>query len=182
MVHNFTKMSDSLELPKKGVKIYSPNEGWTHDQNSNLISDTGPTDIESNNLSMENATDNLEDSQKDNSVTEPSSDNIKPLAVGDALEQLFETLNKTTSFSASSDMPTWKEVAELSRQMEEKLDLRKEVLEKLSLLDEDIHDTRKSLLKTLKALGKTENDKLSAATVRASVSAMAIDVLAKKLT
>ena len=79
-------------------------------------------------------------------------------------------------------MPTWKEVAELSRQMEEKLDLRKEVLEKLSLLDEDIHDTRKSLLKTLKALGKTENDKLSAATVRASVSAMAIDVLAKKLT
>ena len=93
-----------------------------------------------------------------------------------------KTLNKTTNFSAPSDMPTWKEVAELSRQMEEKLDLRREVLEKLSLLDEDIHDTRKSLLKTLKALGKTENDKLSAATVRASVSAMAIDVLAKKLT
>ena len=117
-----------------------------------------------------------------NSVTEPLDENIKHLAVGDALEQLFETLNKTTSFSASSDMPTWKEVAELSRQMEEKLDLRREVLEKLSLLDEDIQDTRRSLLKTLKALGKTENDKLSAATVRASVSAMAIDVLAKKLT
>ena len=79
-------------------------------------------------------------------------------------------------------MPTWKEVAELSRQMEEKLDLRREVLEQLSLLDQDLQDTRKSLLQTLKALGKTENDKLSAATVRASVSAMAIDVLAKKLT
>ena len=175
-------MSDSLELPKKGVKIYSPDEGWTHDQNSSLSGVAGPTDNESTNLSTENATNNSLHSNEDNSATEPLNDNVKPLAVGDALEQLFETLNKTTSFSASSDMPTWKEVAELSRQMEEKLDLRREVLEKLSLLDEDIQDTRKSLLKTLKALGKTENDKLSAATVRASVSAMAIDVLAKKLT
>ena len=175
-------MSDSLELPKKGVKIYSPNDGWTHDQNSSLSGDTGPTDIESTNLSTENATDNSVDIKKNESVSEPLDENIKNLAVGDALEQLFETLNKTTNFSASSDMPTWKEVAELSRQMEEKLDLRREVLEKLSLLDEDIQDTRRSLLKTLKALGKTENDKLSAATVRASVSAMAIDVLAKKLT
>ena len=175
-------MSDSLELPKKGVKIYSPNDGWTHDQNSSLIGDTGPTDNESTNLSTENATDNSVDIKKNEPVSKPLDENIKHLAVGDALEQLFETLNKTTNFSASSDMPTWKEVAELSRQMEEKLDLRREVLEKLSLLDEDIQDTRRSLLKTLKALGKTENDKLSAATVRASVSAMAIDVLAKKLT
>ena len=175
-------MGDSLELPKKGVKIYSPDDGWTHDQNSSLSGDTGPTDTESTNLSTENATDNSVDIKKNDSVSEPLDENIKHLAVGDALEQLFETLNKTTSFSASSDMPTWKEVAELSRQMEEKLDLRREVLEKLSLLDEDIQDTRRSLLKTLKALGKTENDKLSAATVRASVSAMAIDVLAKKLT
>ena len=175
-------MSDSLELPKKGVKIYSPNDGWTHDQDSSLSGDAGPTDNESTNLSTENATDNSVDSKKNDSVSDPLDEKIKHLAVGDALEQLFETLNKTTSFSASSDMPTWKEVAELSRQMEEKLDLRREVLEKLSLLDEDIQDTRKSLLKTLKALGKTENDKLSAATVRASVSAMAIDVLAKKLT
>ena len=175
-------MSDSLELPKKGVKIYSPNDGWTHDQNSSLSGNAGPSDNESTNLSTENATDNSVDIKKNSSVTMPSGDNIKHLAVGDALEQLFETLNKTTSFSTSSDTPTWKEVAELSRQMEEKLDLRREVLEKLSLLDEDIQDTRRSLLKTLKALGKTENDKLSAATVRASVSAMAIDVLAKKLT
>ena len=175
-------MSDSLELPKKGVKIYSPNDGWTHDQNSSLSGEAGPMDNESTNVSTDNATDNSVVSKKNNSITETLDDNIKHLAVGDALEQLFETLNKTTSFSPSSDMPTWKEVAELSRQMEEKLDLRREVLEKLSLLDEDIQDTRKSLLKTLKALGKTENDKLSAATVRASVSAMAIDVLAKKLT
>ena len=175
-------MSDSLELPKKGVKIYSPNDGWTHDQNSSLSGDPGPMDNESTNLSTENATDNSVDAKKNESVSEPLDESIEHLAVGDALEQLFETLNKTTSFSTSSDTPTWKEVAELSRQMEEKLDLRREVLEKLSLLDEDIQDTRKSLLKTLKALGKTENDKLSAATVRASVSAMAIDVLAKKLT
>ena len=99
------------------------------------------------------------------------------------MEQLFETLNKSTSgLSDPENSPTWKDVAELSRQLEEKLDLRREVLAKLSLLDEDLQETRKTLLKTLKTLGKTENEKLSAATVRASVSAMAIDVLAKKLT
>ena len=51
-------MSDSLELPKKGVKIYSPNEGWTHDHDSSLVGDADPTDYESNNLSTENATNN----------------------------------------------------------------------------------------------------------------------------
>ena len=82
-------MSDSLELPKKGVKIYSPNDGWTHDHNSSLSDDTSPTDIESTNLSTENATDNSADSKKNSSVTMPSDANIKHLAVGDALEQLF---------------------------------------------------------------------------------------------
>ena len=176
-------MSDSLELPKKGVKIYSPNEGWIDDQNNDLANTKDPQSIESTNLSSSKATDISTEEQKNSGVTELSGTNAKPIAVGDALEQLFDTLNKSTSGStASDDNPTWKEVAELSRQMEEKLDLRREILEKLSVLDEDIHDTRKTLLKTLKALGKTENEKLSAATVRASVSAMAIDVLAKKLT
>ena len=141
-------------------------------------------DSESTNLSSGNATNNSAEDQKVNKVSKSTNtDTPKSLAVGDALEQLFETLNKSTGNTlANSDSPTWKEVAELSRQMEEKLDLRREVLEKLSVLDEDIQDTRKTLLRTLKELGKTENEKLSAATVRASVSAMAIDVLAKKLT
>tara|TARA_Y100000589_G_scaffold306583_1_gene321450 strand:+ start:148 stop:678 length:531 start_codon:yes stop_codon:yes gene_type:complete len=176
-------MSESLELPKKGVRIYSPNEGWIDDQNHDSSSEKGTLSSESTNVSSKMATNNSGDTEKNSTVSELSENEDKPLAVGDALEQLFETLNKSTSpNSGTTDEPTWKDVAELSRQMEEKLDLRREVLEKLSLLDDDIQDTRKNLLQTLKALGKTENEKLSAATVRASVSAMAIDVLAKKLT
>ena len=74
-------MSDSLELPKKGVKIYSPNDGWTHDQNATLSDDTVPTDNESTNVSTENATDNSVDSKKNDSVSEPLDENIKHLAV-----------------------------------------------------------------------------------------------------
>jgi len=104
------------------------------------------------------------------------------VAVGDALEQLFETLNNSSNVNSPDENPTWREVAELSRILEEKLDARKDILDKLSLIDEDLHSTRKKLLLTLKKLGKFENEQLSAATIRASVSAMAIEVLAKKLT
>ena len=176
-------MSDSLELPKKGVKIYSPDEGWIDDENHTSLAEKSIENHESTNLSNDKATQIFEGKPENDGIPQSSDAKSKGLAVGDALEQLFETLNKSTNSSSPEvDIPTWKEVAELSRQMEEKLDLRREVLEQLSLLDEDIQDTRKTLLKTLKALGRTENDKLSAATVRASVSAMAIDVLAKKLT
>ena len=175
-------MSDSQELPKKGVKIYSPDEGWIDRQ---VDEDTKqpklPTaSIESTNESPDQSTGNTIIND-DNATNEKKGSEV--LAIGDALEQLFDTLNKSTNgISNPENGPTWKDVAELSRQLEEKLDLRREVLEKLSLLDEDLQETRKTLLKTLKTLGKTENEKLSAATVRASVSAMAIDVLAKKLT
>ena len=175
-------MSDSQELPKKGVKIYSPDEGWIErqvdeDTKQPNLSTTSP---ESTNEYTDQSTDNTIISEE-NSTNEKKESEV--LAVGDALEQLFETLNKSTNrISNPENSPTWKDVAELSRQLEEKLDLRRDVLEKLSLLDEDLQETRKILLKTLKTLGKTENEKLSAATVRASVSAMAIDVLAKKLT
>ncbi len=175
-------MSDSQELPKKGVKIYSPDEGWIDRQvDENTKQPKLPTtSIESTNESTDQSTHNAVINEE-NSTNEKKEGEV--LAVGDALEQLFETLNKSTSgLSDPENSPTWKDVAELSRQLEEKLDLRREVLEKLSLLDEDLQETRKTLLKTLKTLGKTENEKLSAATVRASVSAMAIDVLAKKLT
>ena len=175
-------MSDSQALPKKGVKIYSPDEGWIErqvdeDTKQPNLSTTSP---ESTNEYTDQSTDNTIISEE-NSTNEKKESEV--LAVGDALEQLFETLNKATNrISNPENSPTWKDVAELSRQLEEKLDLRRDVLEKLSLLDEDLQETRKILLKTLKTLGKTENEKLSAATVRASVSAMAIDVLAKKLT
>ena len=175
-------MSDSQELPKKGVKIYAPDEGWIDRQvDENTKQPKLPTtSIESTNESTEQSTVNATINEENSSDGKKESE---VLAVGDALEQLFETLNKSTSgISNPENSPTWKDVAELSRQLEEKLDLRREVLEKLSLLDEDLQETRKTLLKTLKTLGKTENEKLSAATVRASVSAMAIDVLAKKLT
>ena len=178
-------MSDSQELPKKGVKIYSPDEGWIDRQvDENTKQPKLPTtSIESTNESTDQSTSNAIINEENSTNETNEKKEVEALAVGDALEQLFETLNKSTSgLSDPENSPTWKDVAELSRQLEEKLDLRREVLEKLSLLDEDLQETRKTLLKTLKTLGKTENEKLSAATVRASVSAMAIDVLAKKLT
>ena len=168
-------MSDTFEIPKKGVKIYSPDEGWSeHLDPSKTASTTDASLVDTK------KTDDNPSSKNDEVITENNS-NPNIVAVGDALEQLFDTLNSSSTDETSPDSPTWKDVAELSRQLEEKLDLRKEMLEKLSTLDEDLQITRKQLLGTLKKLGKYENDQLSAAPVRASVSAMAIEVLAKKL-
>ena len=72
------------------------------------------------------------------------------VAVGDALEQLFETWNNSSSISSPNANPTWRDVAELSRILEEKLDTRKNILDQLSIIDEDLHSTRKELLMTLK--------------------------------
>ncbi len=167
-------MSDTFEIPKKGVKIYSPEDGWSEhvdpSKKSTLTDTSAVEPVNSKNLSS-----------KDDEQTTENSSNPNIVAVGDALEQLFDTLNNSSIDDTTQDSPTWKDVAELSRQLEEKLDLRKEILEKLSTVDEDLQITRKQLLSTLKKLGKYENDQLSAATVRASVSAMAIEVLAKKL-
>ncbi len=167
-------MSDTFEIPKKGVKIYSPDEGWTEHLDPTKKASSPDASI----VDPEKIDDTL--SSSDEVITENGS-NPNIVAVGDALEQLFDTLNNSSTDETSQDSPTWKDVAELSRQLEEKLDLRKEILEKLSTIDEDLQITRKQLLGTLKKLGKYENDQLSAATVRASVSAMAIEVLAKKL-
>jgi len=167
-------LSDTFEIPKKGVKIYSPEDGWSEhvdpSKKSTLTDTSAVEPVNSKNLSS-----------KDDEQTTENSSNPNIVAVGDALEQLFDTLNNSSIDDTTQDSPTWKDVAELSRQLEEKLDLRKEILEKLSTVDEDLQITRKQLLSTLKKLGKYENDQLSAATVRASVSAMAIEVLAKKL-
>ena len=127
------------------------------------------------------STTEIQTSQSTDETTEKNGSN-NMVAVGDALEQLFETLNNSSNVNSPDENPTWREVAELSRILEEKLDARKDILDKLSLIDEDLHSTRKKLLLTLKKLGKFENEQLSAATIRASVSAMAIEVLAKKLT
>ena len=167
-------MSDTFEIPKKGVKIYSPESGWSeHIDPSKKSTVTDSSVVE--------PAKSKDLSSKDDDQTTENSSNPNIVAVGDALEQLFDTLNNSSIDDTTQDSPTWKDVAELSRQLEEKLDLRKEILEKLSTVDEDLQITRKQLLSTLKKLGKYENDQLSAATVRASVSAMAIEVLAKKL-
>ena len=183
-------MKKTFEIPEKGVKVYTPDEGWStspiegskvNTNSSNELSST--TNVgEDKNIEKKQVTQSATESERplENTSNEDVSNNM--VAVGDALEQLFETLNNSSSVNSPDAQPTWREVAELSRILEEKLDTRKGILDQLSILDEDLHSTRKKLLLTLKKLGKFENEQLSAATIRASVSAMAIEVLAKKLT
>jgi CII-binding regulator of phage lambda lysogenization HflD len=169
-------LNDSFEIPKKGVKIYSPEDGWSDQLESSTKESSNVDQLKSTSKDLDTP---IDDNNSNSTLENSSNPNI--VAVGDALEQLFDTLNNSSIVENSHNSPTWKDVAELSRQLEEKLDQRKDVLEKLSMIDEDLQLTRKELLSTLKKLGKFENDQLSAATVRASVSAMAIEVLEKKL-
>tara|TARA_A100001011_G_C14250385_1_gene817568 strand:- start:896 stop:1441 length:546 start_codon:yes stop_codon:yes gene_type:complete len=180
-------LKKTFEIPKKGVKVYSPDEGWSE---GHVNEENATQEIEKNlsgdqpnkNGSEENNNSSLSNTQshiRTESIEGRDQNNM--VAVGDALEQLFDTLNNSSSINSGEAQPTWRDVAELSRKLEEKLDTRKEILDQLAELDGELHATRKELLSTLKKLGQFENEQLSAATIRASVSAMAIEVLAKKL-
>lgn len=187
-------MKKTFEIPKKGVKVYSPDNGWSDSPAVKLKSNQEPHEsvLSNESLSNENTHQTTEESNvevktstnflDENESISSGSNSNNMVAVGDALEQLFDTLNNSSTVNSPEANPTWREVAELSRILEEKLDSRKDILDSLSLIDEELHSTRKELLLTLKKLGKFENEQLSAATIRASVSAMAIEVLAKKLT
>ena len=132
-------MKKTLEFPKKGVKLYSPEEGWTESPSQDKIEN-----ISENNNVRSSENENQIDlvSDKKNTSYDNSDQSDKPnnmVAVGDALEQLFDTLNSSSTISSAEAQPTWKDVAELSRKLEEKLDSRKEILEKLSGLDEELN-------------------------------------------
>jgi len=101
--------------------------------------------------------------------------------VGDSLESLFNAIQRSTvSQVIEGNAPSWRDVADISRQLEERLNSRQELLKELRSVDQEIRETRQDLLYTLNALSEYEQQNLQAASMRASISSVAAQVIAKR--
>ena len=103
--------------------------------------------------------------------------------VGDSLNSLFLALQASAPGTDLTNRgPTWRDVADISRHMEECLSARQEALAQLANIERQIRDTREDLLETLRLLAAMEQQNLEAATVRANISALAANVISKRFT
>ena len=100
--------------------------------------------------------------------------------VGDSLNSLFLALQQTSGGEVATRGPNWRDVADISRHMEECLHERQEIIAKLAKVERQIRETRDDLLHTLKVLADMEQQNLEAATVRANISALAANVISKR--
>lgn len=101
--------------------------------------------------------------------------------VGDSLHSLFVALQQP---AVPSDVVeaglSWRDVADQSRNLEDLLVQRMQLLDQLSLLERDIRLSREELLDALRSLAHQEQRNLESATMRASISSLAANVIAKK--
>ncbi len=101
--------------------------------------------------------------------------------VGDSLDGLFTVIQRSTlANTVDGSAPSWRDVANISRHLEGRLNTRQQLLKELSGVDREIRNTRDDLLVTLKALSEFEQQNLQAASMRASISSVAARVIAKR--
>ncbi len=101
--------------------------------------------------------------------------------VGDSLDGLFTVIQRSTlANTVDGSAPSWRDVANVSRHLEGRLNTRQELLKELTKVDREIRDTRDDLLLTLKALSDFEQQNLQAASMRASISSVAARVISKR--
>ena len=101
--------------------------------------------------------------------------------VGDSLDSLFTVIQRATVHQVvDGNAPSWRDVANISRHLEDRLNTRQHLLKELHAVDQEIRETRQDLLLTLNALSEYEQQNLQAASMRASISAVAAKVIAKR--
>lgn len=101
--------------------------------------------------------------------------------VGGSLHALFEALQRPLVPSNVIDAgPSWRDVADLSYYMEDRLAEREELLARLRGIEDEIRGARGGLLEALAYLAAQEQRNLEAAQIRADVSAMAAQVIARR--
>ena len=184
-------MSNEFELPTEGIKIYSPQKGW-HDQPDPGEQDDGlephsarpsaPPDQSDQSAQPQEQASPLDQDEASGNQVQLAHDQAAALAqVGGSLHALFEALQQPLLPANVIDAgPSWRDVADLSRFMEDRLAQRDELLERLKAIEDDIRRARGGLLEALDVLAAQEQRNLEAAQVRADVSAMAAKVIAKR--
>jgi hypothetical protein len=175
-------MSNEFELPTEGIKIYSPQKGWQDQRQAVDSAPPSPSYFVEPEPELEPDQIPAPDTPSRDLPVQLAHDQAAALAqVGGSLHALFEALQQPLTPSNVIDAgPSWRDVADLSRFMEDRLAQREELLAQLKGLEDDIRRARGGLLEALDLLAAQEQRNLEAAQVRADVSAMAAKVIAKR--
>ncbi|BDU52257.1 hypothetical protein [Limnohabitans sp. INBF002] len=155
--------SEPQFLSFKGLKQYSPEEGWGQ-VNAILQSHTQPAAVPENVPTLTETPDAREN-------TSPIFD---PL-----IHELFEQLRVAPSDELTQ---TWRTIAAEVNLLTQRMALQRELQERLHKLDQDLLDLRGTILSHLSDVQHAADQQLSSARLRAEVSALAQSKLAAKLT
>ncbi|NBT35073.1 MAG: hypothetical protein EBT03_05970 [Betaproteobacteria bacterium] len=197
-------MSNEFELPVEGIKIYSPEAGWrsgdTAAEAAAQASQTGAAPLAAEapvappprpqEPSLASGSFGAALEAAASAVAEPidipltygAETQAAALAeVGDSLHGLFLALQSPASTGQMVDSgPSWRDVADLSRVLEDRLMARQSLIDQLSEVEGEIRQSREDLLGALRNLAHQEQRNLESATVRANISSLAANVIAKK--
>ncbi len=146
--------SDPQFLSFKGLKQYTPEEGWG--QVNAMLADNVPTLTETPD------------------APDPGATMFDPL-----IHELFEQLRVPPSDELTQ---TWRTIAAEVNLLTQRMALQRELQERLQKLDQDMVHLRTTILSHLTDVQQVADQQLSSARLRAEVSALAQHKLAAKLT
>lgn len=149
-------------LSFKGLKQYTPGEGWGHvaapgKVASKPIPDNVPTLTE---------TPDVQAQDKDS----PLSDQL----IGELFDQLRASPNDELT-------QTWRTIAAEVNLLTQRMALQRELQDRLHKLDQDVAELRQSIVEHLEHVPRAAEQHLSSARLRAEVSALAQTKLSAKL-
>ena len=158
-------------LSFKGLKQYTPEEGWGQVHNlapqaAPKAKVSAPAPVVPDNVPT--LTDTLEEAQNEanNGLNDPS------------MESLFEQLRATPNDSLTH---TWRTVSAEVNLLTQRMALQRELKERLRQLDQDLVNLRSTILLHLREVEQAAEQQLHSARHRAETSALAQSKLAAKL-
>lgn len=170
--------SDPQFLSFKGLKQYTPEEGWGQ-VNAILQSHTQPVAPPAQPAPQAQAPQHaVPDNVPTLTETPDSKDNASPM-FDPLIHELFEQLRVPPSDELTQ---TWRTIAAEVNLLTERMALQRELQERLHKLDQELLDLRSTILSHLADVQHAADQQLSSARLRAEVSALAQTKLAAKLT
>jgi hypothetical protein len=165
-------------LSFKGLKHYSPEEGWG--QVNDILQSRLHTPSEINASRMQHA----EPEERIPTLTESASpfrtreQEDEPQMVDPLIHELFEQLQTPPSDELTQ---TWKTISAEVNLLTQRMSLQRELLDRLEKLDADIQILRSGILEHLQEVQQAADQQVTSARLRAEVSALAQSKLVSRL-
>jgi hypothetical protein len=170
--------SEPQFLSFKGLKQYTPEEGWGQ-VNAILQTHAQAPQQAPNTQAFSPATEAVPDNVPTLTETPDSADaNASPM-FDPLIHELFEQLRVPPSDELTQ---TWRTIAAEVNLLTQRMALQRELRDRLQKLDQDLNDLRGTILSHLADVQHAADQQLTSARLRAEVSALAQTKLAAKLT